>query len=257
MGKGSAFKRVLCLAGSGVILAAAGCGRAPVAPPPDASAQVVVEIRAPLAAQAVSRRWQVADIYQYEVSLRRWEGTGFTDLSPPLRLVLPQKDAPRHEARFLNLRHGARYRVDVVAKGNAGGTAPERVLNSETPSGVEFDLTGAQDVSDQRRASVTVRLDPVPFAGTLVLRPLNVPAFVQRFDVALQEAASGVTRYAATFAPDQTMTLTNLKAGIPYTVLLEAYRGNGRLYRSIESDVVLFDPSQTELEQDRVLEIPF
>lgn len=205
----------------------------------------------------MSRRWLASDIFQYEVSLRRWDGSGFMELDPPVRLVLPQKGESKHEARFTNLRAGERYRVDVLAQGNAGGTAPERVLNSETPAAVEFDLGGGPDVESEKRERVGVTLDPVPFAGALTLRPVNVPGFVQTFTVDLQEAASGQTRYAGSFTYRQTMRLSNLRAGVDYRVLLSAYRANGRLYKTVDSGVLRFDPSATELEQERSLDFPF
>ncbi len=248
------LRGALLWGGAGVILAA--CGRPQALPPPAPELRVTVSASA-METQAVSRRWRASDIYQYEVSLRRWDGASFVDLSPPLTVVLPQKGEARHEARFVNLRHGERYRVDVLAKGNAGGTAPETLLNSEVPCTLDVDMRGAQDVLGLRHERVSVRLDPVPFAATVTLQPQNVPEPVQRFGVELREARGGATRYAGSFLRRQTMMLVNLRAGIDYQVVLEAYRANGRLLGVAESAVFRFDPEAAELEQERTLTIAF
>ena len=224
------------------------------------SQNLVVMVSAPPPAvetMAVSRRWQASDIFQYEVSLRRWDGEGFTELEPPLSVVLPQKGERRQEARFTNLRQGQRYQVDVLAMGNVGGTAPELRLNSETPTRVMVDLSGTQDVASERRERVSVTLDAVPFSGTLTLAFANLPAFVRSLTVDLLEASSGETRYSASFEPRQTMTLGNLKVGVDYQVRVAAYRANGRLYRTVESEIVRFDPEAEPLEQERTLEMAF
>lgn len=236
----------------------AACGKPSVTPP--LPREFVVTISAPspsFESQVVSRRWRASDIFQYEVSLRRWDGTGFIELAPSVQLVLPQKGERKREARFANLRAGGRYRVDVLAKGNAGGTAPDRLLNSETPAAVEFDLRGGPGVESERRERVSVALDPVAFSGRLMLHPRNVPAFVKTFKVDLREASSGQTRYAGSFTSNQTMRLSNLRAGVDYRVGLSAYRANGRLYKTLDSGKVHFDPAALELEQERTLEFVF
>lgn len=248
---------VLVGMGTGIVVA---CGTLPSKLPAVSllSRELVVTVSAPPPAVetvAVSRRWQASDIYQYEVSLRRWDGAGFAELVPPVGVVLPQKGERRHEARFANLRQGARYQVDVQAKGNVGGTAPDVLLNSEVPARVLFDLSGAQDVESVRRENVSVRLDPVPFSGALTLAFRNLPSFVQRLTVDLLDASSGETRYSDSFGPRQTMTLTNLKVGVDYRVRVTGYRANGRLYNTVESEVVRFDPAADTLEQQRTLEI--
>ena len=221
---------------------------------------LVVTVSAPppgVETKTVSRRWQASDIYQYEVSLRRWDGEGFVELEPPLSVVLPQKGEQRQEARFTNLRQGQRYQVDVRAMGNVGGTAPELPLNTETPSRVTVDLSGAQDVANERRERVTVTLDPVPFSGSLTLAFKALPGFIKSLTVDLLDASSGETRYSASFEPRQTMTLLNLKVGVDYQMRVAAYRANGRLYRTVESEIVRFDPEAEPLEQERTLEMAF
>lgn len=256
-------RRAWFLAVLGGVVAA--CGTTPAQDPatPPLSQDLVVTVSAPPPAveplaiepRAVSRRWQASDIFQYEVSLRRWDGEGFAELSPPLSVVLPQKGERRQEARFTNLRQGARYQVDVLAMGNVGGTAPELPLNSETPARVTFDLSGTQDVANARRESVSVTLDPVPFSGSLTLAFGTMPGFIKSLTVDLLDASSGETRYSASFEPRQTMTLSNLKVGVDYQVRVAAYRANGRLYRTVESEIVRFDPEAETLEQQRTLEI--
>ena len=211
----------------------------------------------PFETQAISRRWKGSDIYQYEVSLRRWDGARFAELEPPLTVILPQQGKRKHQARFDNLRHGQRYRVEVVAKGNPGGTAPKTILNSEVPCWAEFDLRGLQDVESVRTQSLSVSLDPVPFSGTLALDPRNVPGPVRRFAVTLRDAASGATRASGAFTRNQKMTFSNLRTGTSYQVALTAYRANGQVYRSLTSEVVRFDPAAGELEQHRTLPIAF
>ncbi len=250
--------RTLLIGGAGLALTA--CAPSPAVPIAPAVADLVVALsppRPPLKTMALSRRWGDADVFQFEVSLRRWDGDRFMDLAPALTVVLPRKDASEHEARFTNLRAGMRYRAEVVAKGNVGGTAPDMILNAQEPSGVDFDLTGAQDVENVHYRSLSVRLDSVPFSGTLELLPQNVPTLVHRFSVDLRDAVSGESRFAGSFAKTQTLTLSNLRAGISYRVLLTALRANGKPYRSVESEVVHFDPAAPELEQDRSLAISF
>lgn len=248
-------RRALLVGGLGGVMVA--CGKPPIPPPVPRALVVTIVPPLPAAIEAVTRRWKASDVFQYEVSLRRWDGAGFSDLSPPVDLVLPQKGDRQQEARFANLRQGERYRVDVRAMGNVGGTAPERLLNSEVPTAVLVDLSGAQDVESVRREHVTVSLDPVPFEGTLTVKLLNLPAFVKTVTVDLRDAASGETRYSGTLGPQQTMTLSNLRTGIAYQVRASAYRANGNLHRTVDSSIVRFDPEADALEQARVLEIGF
>lgn len=116
--------------------------------------------------QALVHRWVDNDIYQYEVILKVFDGANFVDLTPALMVVVPRKGpSPKNKVAFTNLKHGKRYQVSVVAKGNPGGTAPAQILNA-TPSSAQFDFTASQDVEDTLSTTVQVALDPVTFNGT-------------------------------------------------------------------------------------------
>ena len=104
---------------------------------------------------------------------------------------------------------------------------------------------------------MVVRLDPVPFSGKVALKFRNLPAFIKTVSIDLRDAASGEVRYAGSLGAQQTMTLSNLRAGIGYQVQASAYRANGRLYQTIASEIVRFDPLADEVEQERILEMAF
>jgi len=120
--------------------------------------------------QAVVHAWGPADIYQYEVTLRTLDTTSghYEDFDPPLTAIVPMKgqDNPYNRAVFTHLRQGFRYRAEIVAKGNVGGTAAEQVLNSVTGTAVDYDFSAAQDVEDTLYQRVKVILDPAAFQGT-------------------------------------------------------------------------------------------
>lgn len=115
--------------------------------------------------QATVHRWVDADIFQYDVTLKAWDGSAFTDLPKPLTVVVPRKQDPKTRAVFTNLRHGQIYQVSVVAKGNVGGTAPETVLNT-APATAVFDFTASQDVEDTLSTNLRVVFDAVDFNGS-------------------------------------------------------------------------------------------
>ncbi len=204
---------------------------------------------------AVTRRWRPSDVFQYTVRLTRWNGMAFVDLPTPVVVVLPQKGAVRTQARFTNLSQGRRYRATVTAWGNAGGTAPAQVLNAGTPSVAEIDYRGAQDVQDTLLRQVSITLDPVSFSGTAVVNPLNVPPGTQNYDLELS-TGSGAVVYSTSFARMRMMTLSNLKAGVPYTVTLTARRANGTV-QAQASAAWSWDPKAPELEQDLTVPVTF
>lgn len=242
----------VCLA-----LAISACARAPAAPPAPGELVVSLNPWPPFEDRDLARRWRGSDVFEYELSLLRWDGSRFAELDPALRVTLPQQGEPRREARFANLRHGERYRVEVLARGNVGGTAPERILNSEIPCMSEIDLSQPQDAESTITRSLKVWLDPVPFSGTLEVAPRNAPSFVRTFSLELRDADSGETRLSETFTRAQTMILSNLRTGVAYQVVLMAYRANGQLYRTLTGPIVRFDPEADALEQVRRLELSF
>jgi hypothetical protein len=126
-------------------------------PPQDAAYQTA----------AIVHRWVDNDIFQYEATLKVWDGTAYADLQTPLTVVVPRKGpAPKNRAVFTNLRQGFRYQVSVVARGNVGGTAATTLLNSNVPAAAIFDFTAAQDVEDTIASNVQIAFDSVPFNGS-------------------------------------------------------------------------------------------
>lgn len=125
-------------------------------PPQDASYQTA----------AIVHRWVDNDIFQYEATLKVWNGTSFVDLQTPLTVVVPRKGAtPKTRAVFTNLRQGQRYQVSIAARGNVGGTAATTLLNSSTATTADFDFTATQDVEDTVATNVQVTFDSVAFNG--------------------------------------------------------------------------------------------
>jgi hypothetical protein len=241
------------------LLAASACARPVSAPAPQGIAgerTIVIEM-APAAPEvlAVTRRWRPSDVVHYTVRLTRWNGTAFVDLPAPLEIVLPQKGPIRTHARFTNLAQGQRYRASVTAWGNAGGTAASMPLNTLSPSLAEFDLSAPQDVANAFWRVMRVTLDPAPFNGTAVITPLNRPSGTLSFDLELA-TQSGEVVFRASYPRQQTMTLSNLKAGLPYTVTLTARRANG-LVNAVASAPLSWDANAAELEQDVSVSVSF
>lgn len=114
--------------------------------------------------QTVIHKWVDNDIYQYEASLKYYNGTSYVDFVPALTVVVPRKVTPKTMAVFTNLRQSMKYQVSLTAKGNNGGSAATTVLNS-TPATAVFDFTATQDVQDTLSANLQITFDPVPFSG--------------------------------------------------------------------------------------------
>ena len=230
-----------------------GCGSQPH-PAPPLPVAVTLHLEAPSAAfrlQGLSHRWVPADIYQYEVTLRSYDENGNPGPNPPVTVVLPQKGTVRSTARFTALRQGLRYQAEVLAWGNVGGTAPEVVLNGQAATRPEFDLTARQDVGDTHAWSGRVTLDSVPFSGSLRLEPQNVPAGADAFRVTLRNDETDAVLYAANYGTSETMTLINLRLGVPYRASVEAIEA-GVVLATTATDRYMFDPAGQDLEQDHV-----
>lgn len=240
----------------GLLLAGCGYQPHPVLPLPAAARPVALELRlgAPesrYSTQAVSHRWVASDIYQYEVTLRAYDGAGDPGPNAAVTVVLPQIGTPLSTAQFTNLRQGLRYEAEVVAKGNVGGTAADLVLNSQSPTQAVFDLTASQDVETSYTWSGGVTLDSALFSGSLRLEPQNLPVGTDELRVTLKNDDTGVTIYAANYAPTETMTLLNLHLGVPYRAWIEAISG-GTVLSTTTSARYAFDPLGQDLEQDHV-----
>ena len=152
---------------------------APSAQTPSASkVSVTVQLSAPtdgeFDTQAIVHRWVVADVFQYDVTLKVWDAkinayVDFTDgfgRPQPLTVVALQKGASKQDkAVFKGLSQGKKYRAFVVAKGNKGGTAPETVLNAKTSTTADFDFTAKQDVEDTLTEKAKIEFDSVAFSG--------------------------------------------------------------------------------------------
>jgi hypothetical protein len=131
------------------------------------SITMLTPIEADYRTAAVVHRWVDNDIFQYEATLKVWNGTSYADLQTPLTVVVPRKgQAPKTRAVFTNLRQGFRYQVSIVARGNVGGTAATTILNANTSTATVFDFTAAQDVEDTITANVQIAFDAVSFTGT-------------------------------------------------------------------------------------------
>lgn len=241
------------------LLATSACA-SPVAPPVRAEAATASEtgtiiIEMPPSGQeasryalmALTRRWSPSDVYQYKVRLTRWNGKAFVDLPTPLEVVLPQKGAVRTQARFGNLAQGQRYRAIATAWGNVGGTAPTLALNTLSPSVADFDLSSPQDVQNALGHVMRVTLDPAPFAGTARIVPEGAPSNTQTYELLLM-TENGIPLLRTTFTRRQTMTLSNLKAGVAYRVWLTAFRANGQVTGTASAPLA-WDASARELEQ--------
>ena len=241
------------------LVTASACARpASVLPAPDAPAGGTVVVELPAAGpevMALVRRWRPSDIVQVTVRLTRWNGTAFVDLPQPVEVVLPQKGTPLMQVRFSNLAQGRRYRATVIAWGNAGGTAPTFPLNTLSPGLVDIDLSASQNVQDAFWRVSPLKLDAVPFNGTAVIVPLGVPNGTQTYDLELA-TTSGEVIFRGTFSRRQTMTLSNLKAGVGYIVSLAARRANGAVAVTTSAKLS-WDASTAELGQDVTLELTF
>ena len=115
----------------------------------------------------VQHRWVVADIFQYTANLKVWDGAAYVDFATPIDTIIPRKGAePKTSAVFTNLKQGSKYRVQLTAQGDNGGTSPLTVLNGDTETAAVFDFTAAQDVEDTLTTVLTIVLDQVAFSGT-------------------------------------------------------------------------------------------
>lgn len=243
-------------------LGLSGCGAFASHPPlpgvvSKAGRGLALTIRPAYQLQAVTHRWVADDIHQYDVVLRAWNGESFVDLAPAAAVVLPQKGSgARQRAVFTNLKQGVRYQATVLAKGNAGGGAPERVLNAQAPSRLTFDFASPQDVEATLVREVSVTLDATPFSGTFTLAPATPPAGTDGYEARLEDAESGATLFVGTYGASQTMALRNLRTGIHYRVRLGALADGARLQEAT-SAVLSFDPSGQDLEQDLTVPITF
>jgi hypothetical protein len=223
----------------------------------EADRGLALTIRPAYQLQTVHHRWVAGDIHQYDVVLRVWNGEAFVELSPAATVVLPQKGTDtKSRAVFTNLKQGVRYQATVLAKGNAGGSAPEHVLNAQAPARFTFDFTSSQDVASTLAHEVLVTLDAVPFSGTFTLAPANPPAGTDGYEAHLEDADIGATYYVGTYAATETMVLRNLRTGIAYRVRLSAL-ADGISVQQATSAPYFFDPQGQELEGDLTIPITF
>lgn len=188
--------------------------------------------------QAVARGWHGADVYEFDVATRVQDpATGlYVVPAPSLDRVLLQKPTPSTHLLLPGLSATRRYQLTVTARGNAGGTAPDQVLNASAPAVVVLDPPAS---GGQLPAQIAVPLDPVPFGLSLQLpsnatTPGSVPAWATRVDVALADAAASATPLVtATYTPDRTMTLNNVRGDHHYTVSLTVHSATGHTTTTI------------------------
>ena len=117
---------------------------------------------------ALRHRWVQQDIFQYEATIKVFNGIEFLDANPPIMVVIPQKGPePKTNAVFTNLMLNQLYQVEVVAKGDHGGTAATTTLNADHVFKPTFEFAGDQDVQDTLSIGVPIFLDAVKFSGTV------------------------------------------------------------------------------------------
>lgn len=195
----------------------------------------------PIQTQGVARRWAVGDIHHFQVTLQAPDATVSLSVPPDKRQIA-----------FSNLRQGVCYEVSLEAWGSPGGDSSSVHLNANHPANGELDFRASNDVRQTISQNLALRLDDVPFSGTLKLLPQNLPAWTKSLEVDL--LVDSVSRYSATYSPRQTMTLTRLKSGVDYEIILTA-KGGKRSQVATQS--FRFDSSSPQLEQDQSLNIPF
>ncbi|MBU6427675.1 MAG: hypothetical protein KGR26_01570 [Cyanobacteria bacterium REEB65] len=224
-------------------------------PGPGVSAQVAIRVGAAKGyqTQAAVHRWVAADVYRYDLSLSD-EAIGSRVASTSIRA-----QASPAEVVFANLHPGSRYQVAIVAMGNIGAnpSLPLQILNSQTPSTVELDLSGTQNLEDQLSATASVTLDSTPFAGNLTV-VVDPPAGTATLSAELVDARDpDKALYTQTFASGpQGVTFRNLAVGIPYQALLTAHSGTSAGEVATASSVsYLFDPEQNDLETDATTDL--
>lgn len=197
-------------------------------------------------------RWSPADVVAYRIQLTASDGGAFHPLEPPVEVELPRKGPDlRDRARFTALRHGRRYRAEVTAWGDAGGTAATQRLNV-TPAVAEWDFTAAQDVAAVQTASVAVVLDPVAFSGTARVSVTGAPGGTDLLRGELRDEA-GLLRATVDFPPGGIARFTSLRAGERYRIGVQALSGGASLAEG--SAEVWFDESLPDLEAERALTI--
>lgn len=120
--------------------------------------------------QAVVHRWTSQDVYQYELLL---SGGGLP--APLLATLVPSSGKSKAAFTHLKANTAQPYTLTVTARGNVGGTAPERILNSQNPASKVFSFMGDNDIEDTQNLSFTLQLDDVPFNGTadIGLQPID------------------------------------------------------------------------------------
>lgn len=160
--------------------------------------------------QAVSSftGWTSKDIYQYDLTL-----SDVTVASSPKALATFPVVCKEGKAKalFTNLKPGLKYQIQVVAKGNKGGTAATTVLNTQMPALGYLDLTSAAPDSGavELTTTITVQLDGAyERTGVVGIVPLDGNTISNRTEAgqgacdtcADDLITTGTTTYDSTFA---------------------------------------------------------
>jgi hypothetical protein len=241
-----------------VLAVAPGCGAlAPLRGTPCAAAATgcAITIQPAYRVATLAHRWEAGDVCRYDTTLRVWDGAAYRDLDPPVRVVLPRTDTATPGVRFTSLKPGRRYQATVLAMGNVGGSAPECVLNSQSPGRAVFDFTAAQALESTPTATVAIALDAVPFAASVKLVPQGAPAGTTDFEVSLDDMDTGAVRVAGIYSADRVMTLSNLRVGVRYQVRLTAKAAGTEA--GTASSPLYFSPTAQDLEQAQSLALVF
>ena len=198
----------------------------------DPGAPEAAAVDQPATAPTTARAWRPADVFSFGLTLLAFDDAhqAFEPLVPPASLTLGPDAQPPLQARLAAATPGRRYRVDVLARGNEGGTAADQALNLATPASAELDLRSA---ANPRELTIPVPLDPRPFAAELVLpsnqeTPGSLPAWCTGLVARLKDAATpAATLATASWLPGGRASFVNVRGDKPYTLELDVTSAAG------------------------------
>jgi hypothetical protein len=179
------FKKLSAMALALSVAGLVGCGVMPGAPvaitaEPYAVAAmgehgnaVTLDFAEGLAVQATVHRWMKTDIIRYDVLLQEvLNPEAGNDQFQQVGAVVAV-DPGKAGVKFTGLSHGKRYRAYVKVMGNKGGDAaltlhPMNLDTYETEGEgyVVYDFIGNNDIEDNQKQTIRLKLDAKSFSGT-------------------------------------------------------------------------------------------
>jgi YVTN family beta-propeller protein len=208
-----------------VALLLAGCAAPPAArfalgPVGHASIQVLPARQV----QAAARAWRGSDVFEYDVNLLVEQDGAFVEPEASLAATVSREGG---RAEFDGLAPG-RYEAHVVARGNAGGTAPDSVLNATKPAVAAFKLG--------ETPTIPVALDDVPFEATVRFPAgAELPKWCTKVDATLSD---GTRTVAITYTPAQGGRFEHVRGDAHYVLTLTAYSPKGKTTVTIPDFVI-------------------